>query len=495
MKFKIDKFLKNLEIIDKTLENKNAYQITDKLNQVELDSLKIFFINFIFYLSQRETDSFRKAYLAKVSYCMYINYLMLKLQNNDNSKMKGGRPIRVVRNGKIMTIDENELQDGDDLSFVVGFNQGGLVGDLANHNLELVSSGKRAEPPTVQVMERYVNEHPTPIVQYETDFEKKVREQNEKTYLKILQKRENIVDEKISIAAHSRIMGMSAGAGFTCCICLGVAEQLTYNLVNNTGAVAKAAVVGAKDVVVDAAEAAVNLIPQVDGFTAFGNFIYGVSVVGSQYSKDFFESITPSMPSTMIQKPIEIIKPGEITTAQINYFDAIMQNCKRSDVQCGISIAVATCCYCYNLETKELKRRADTLTIGPQFQEYDKKKVQLENNNFARNVIKAGGVIATVAGNPVLGSTISAASRMFKDDNPNQSRLGYGQIQNPSPTTIGTIPDIEEIKDLPTPNVTNTTVRRRIPYSQITNGGKRRKTKGKNKTYKKSNQKSKKEKK
>jgi hypothetical protein len=205
----------------------------------------------------------------------------------------------------------------------------------------------------------------------------------------------------------------------------------------------------------------------VDGVTAFGNFIYGVSALGSQYSTDFFEAITPAAYPT--ESAFPTIIPGEITNEQINYFDAILKSCERTDVRCGMSIAIATCCLCYHLETKEGKRRANTVIMGRNFMEYDNEQAQKENNNFTKTVISAGGAVASMMGNPVLGSTIGAASQMFNDE---QQPIGYGQIRNPAPESrryTAEEPIIKEIQESPTKG----SLVRRTPYT-YTSGGKRK---------------------
>jgi len=392
------------EVVNPTIPS-----IIIKYNSEQLEKLVALLINFVLFISTKQSTLEAKEYFARLAFSMYIYYLKNKL----NSKQTGGIPITVNRNGRLIQIDSADMVEGDDVPAVFeGAVQGHQAAVYAGQQLDVRAAGGNVQPPNNEIMEGRD--------EYDPEVEKlriMVLEHNKKKVKHALAMEEmmmnielkqadnllDIMNGKISRSTHALILASSSATGFACCMSVRTLNQTVYNVGR-----------GVSDVAYDAAgnivQGAMNITP--NAVAAAGHAFYSWGKYADQQLTDFWNYISiSSTTTTQLANSVEL-DPYAVTQEQLTCFEtawkAISGSAERTDVAIGSTCAACCCAGLYYVEQSRVQTAKTVATAGPAFTQMVQNAENIKLNNAADLTLKFLGSGIVGPGPALVANTVNA---------------------------------------------------------------------------------------
>jgi hypothetical protein len=258
-KFAADKYIENaiqyFSNIEELAENLPIIKNINSYNDSQLNNYSVLLINFVLFIASKQSKPLFREYFAQIAFCMCVLYLSSK---SKKISQKGGRRIRVIRNGAEIEIEDTDMIPGDVIAFAAGLQQGQAVANYQQqYNAAVVGGG--SPPPFYPQNFQLASPIPQAMVGrdaggYDSDeeFERELKKQAKKALMTRAKGINDILEGKVSYGVHALNLTAGATAGCCCCVSLNVASQVLTNAAQSTAGVAAGAGQALKGVAIDA---------------------------------------------------------------------------------------------------------------------------------------------------------------------------------------------------------------------------------------------------
>jgi len=486
---------------DSLKELENFFQ---QLKDIDtLAKMPLFLINLLIFMSNDERMNVETSYLFRVmALCMYENFALLR----SDKIQKGGYPMRVLRAGRLITIDNTEFQQGDLTELEMGANQAAYVANNAGQ--EMARYYPREEPG--QEMD---NDTQTAMT-FEPDidpFEEELVQIKKQMVLEAAKKRLAIVKGEMTYGAYIRTILASSAAGFgTCCI-LHSCNQIARTVRKGATRLASDVVTGVAQTVqtntpdvvksgVGAATSAGNLVS--DFFTTgFERFRIRTNLARHDMNM-MLGNYGPDVDLELggIEIDLGDVQLGDDNATSIyqKISDKFFENTIDSSIfWIGASACCATACCYFQNEIEIARRQQDTAVGGIEIARVSDDVNRRNRRNIATGARIAFGAAALI--NPALAPVAGTMNAMLNnpvDEGPPSPprRRGGPIVQEPDSPPVRQIERPQELGYGVRPAQAQGLRQRNPPRLQITRGGSTagRKPKNRKMPTKKQNKKNKK---